>query len=222
MTPVLYLAIACACAAICCHLMIYAWKHRHRDSWWRALNLERATSDDNRCDVMAPDASFARGQRCIFTRGHRPDVHGFGPPAKPLWDYATSPADQCPHIAPEGSLAWGNRCTLKSHSDRVHVYGSPAYARAATVEPMTDGHLCWGPTVRAIGDKWQCPTCSRAWVCVNHQDGGTIWAPAVTTCTTCTEGVEELSRTTITGSWTCPKCGTPHAFVDGQPGIIDP
>lgn len=37
----------------------------------------------------------------------------------------------------------------------------------------------------------------------------------------CQVGVEELSRTTITGSWTCPSCGRFHTFVDGQPGKID-
>ncbi len=40
-------------------------------------------------------------------------------------------------------------------------------------------------------------------------------------CATCVEGVAEMSRTTVTGSWTCPRCGTPHTFVDGQPGVIN-
>lgn len=37
----------------------------------------------------------------------------------------------------------------------------------------------------------------------------------------CKVGVEEISRTTITGSWTCPSCGRFHTFVDGQPGKVD-
>lgn len=37
----------------------------------------------------------------------------------------------------------------------------------------------------------------------------------------CKVGVDEISRTTITGSWTCPSCGRFHTFVDGQPGSID-
>lgn len=37
----------------------------------------------------------------------------------------------------------------------------------------------------------------------------------------CKSGVDDLSKTTITGSWTCPSCGRFHTFVDGQPGRID-
>ena len=37
----------------------------------------------------------------------------------------------------------------------------------------------------------------------------------------CQSGVDDLSKTTITGAWTCPSCGRFHTFVDGQPGKID-
>lgn len=37
----------------------------------------------------------------------------------------------------------------------------------------------------------------------------------------CKAGVDDLSKTTITGAWTCPSCGRFHTFVDGQPGKID-
>lgn len=37
-------------------------------------------------------------------------------------------------------------------------------------------------------------------------------------CVTCRNAVDEINRTSITGSWTCPTCGTPHSFVNGQYG----
>ena len=37
----------------------------------------------------------------------------------------------------------------------------------------------------------------------------------------CRAGVEEISRTCISGSWICPTCNRFHCFVDGLPGKID-
>jgi hypothetical protein len=41
-------------------------------------------------------------------------------------------------------------------------------------------------------------------------------------CASCRQGIAEIEHTTITGSWICPECSTPHTFVDGKPGRIDP
>lgn len=59
---------------------------------------------------------------------------------------------------------------------------------------------------------------------LRHQD--VLWQRITKTPTPlpicCKVGVDEISRTTITGSWTCPSCGRFHTFVDGKPGKIDP
>lgn len=59
---------------------------------------------------------------------------------------------------------------------------------------------------------------------VRHQDA--LWQrinkPGPTPLPLCCRvGVDDISKTTITGSWTCPSCGRFHTFVDGQPGRID-
>jgi hypothetical protein len=58
---------------------------------------------------------------------------------------------------------------------------------------------------------------------IRHQDA--LWQRITKAPTPlplcCKVGVEEISRTTINGSWTCPSCGRFHTFVDGQPGKID-
>lgn len=58
---------------------------------------------------------------------------------------------------------------------------------------------------------------------LRHQD--VLWR-RITSCPPplppcCQAGVDDLSKTTITGAWTCPSCGRFHTFVDGQPGRID-
>ena len=58
---------------------------------------------------------------------------------------------------------------------------------------------------------------------VRHQDA--LWRRMTSAPTPlppcCKVGVDDISHTTITGSWTCPSCGRFHTFVDGQPGKID-
>lgn len=54
---------------------------------------------------------------------------------------------------------------------------------------------------------------------IRHQDA--LWKRITALPPCCKAGVDDLSKTTITGSWTCPSCGRFHTFVDGQPGRID-
>jgi rubredoxin len=109
-----------------------------------------------------------------------------------VWCLLTWPTPTAVAIAILGALVIASVRRDYLRARRPSPFGGVAQRPRAVVD---DHHLCWGPIERSLGDTWKCPECRRLWHCVEHHQGGTIWA-------------------LINGDNRCPNCVAPIEDTD--------